>query len=353
MGDIVGPFTGATARFAVDTIQLPYDLASSRELGDDLKGDGTIDNQIGAVAEYLASQHAAATPADVIAAGVVASSIEIQADNLDHASAAGVWYFGAGDDVATPVGGSIINGVFSSNRTRTTRAAGTAIARLPILIAADPSVLELHAMEIDLTPDDSGGYDALVRGGITVGVLDAAAIGVPQMIASDPDDPYLLARAIDTNVDGVITAAEVRDSSLVQSMLAPDITFRGEMLVSIGFRMHLIPCDSGACAVHASVSCFNRVRDGVETDVDCGGICRKCPGGARCTSADDCASNVCESGVCRPPSCVDGISDGFETDIDCGWNCPGCSAGRICFGDGDCANHLCMATPGDFGTCAP
>jgi hypothetical protein len=50
------------------------------------------------------------------------------------------------------------------------------------------------------------------------------------------------------------------------------------------------------------VNCTNLVKDGTETDVDCGGACaRKCDINQGCLVAADCASNICTAGTCRSP----------------------------------------------------
>ncbi len=58
-------------------------------------------------------------------------------------------------------------------------------------------------------------------------------------------------------------------------------------------------------------SCYNGVKDGTETQVDCGGSCAPCV------------------------SCTNGVKDGKETGVDCGGNCvaPSCSMTRgVCAG---------------------
>lgn len=112
---------------------------------------------------------------------------------------------------------------------------------------------------------------------------------------------------------------------------------------------------SGYCS-----SCTNGVRDGDETDVDCGGPCGRCEVGSRCNVADDCSSGVCsdsdcEGGVCngvddfRCTSCTNGLQDGVETDVDCGFlACPDalCGLNQQCLSNDDCASSNC-----DGGTC--
>ena len=40
-------------------------------------------------------------------------------------------------------------------------------------------------------------------------------------------------------------------------------------------------------------------------------------------------SGVCTGGVCQTPACTDGVKNGSETDVDCGGgSCPGCGTGR-------------------------
>ena len=50
--------------------------------------------------------------------------------------------------------------------------------------------------------------------------------------------------------------------------------------------------------------CQNGVRDGAETDVDCGGgTCAACSDGLACAGGADCASTSCVSGICKPLPC--------------------------------------------------
>lgn len=65
-------------------------------------------------------------------------------------------------------------------------------------------------------------------------------------------------------------------------------------------------CDSetGAC-VEIPASCHDGVKNGGETDVDCGGSCgAACEVGRGCAQGRDCESNVCEGGVCAANPCA-------------------------------------------------
>lgn len=98
-------------------------------------------------------------------------------------------------------------------------------------------------------------------------------------------------------------------------------------------------CTSGVCAAAA---CDDRVKNGAETDQDCGGgVCPRCFEGRGCATTEDCVSGVCDEGVCQLPACIDGKQGGDETDIDCGGACDPCAPGQRCGADADCASRVC------------
>jgi hypothetical protein len=333
--DIVGPFTGPVTRFAVDSITLPTS-GTVWQIGDDLDGNGYVDNELGQLFGSLSSNRDLSThAADMIASGAIASSLELQAPDLTTAAKAGATYYGADNADATLAGGKIVGGVFTSNRTRTTHVPGRAVMYLPVFADADPSIVEIDYMELDLTPDGNGGYDALVRGGARADDIFAAMCdAIPQMIIADPTDHYELAGLIDTNHDGQLSCAEIRRNPLFVQWLYPDVVLEGETMISVGFAVHLVPCDAGPCAVHQPTDpCHDRVMDNGETGIDCGGSCAPCP--------------------VLQPSCSDGVRDGLETDIDCGWNCGKCALGQYCWNGGDCASGFCNGGQPGLGRCLP
>jgi len=122
-------------------------------------------------------------------------------------------------------------------------------------------------------------------------------------------------------------------------------------LLALGGGCHLVlglddyelleQADPEACSV-------DQVRNGRETDVDCGGgICPACAAQAGCAVGADCESGVCSAGACAVPSCNDKIKNGDEIDIDCGGTCGKCGPNKECGGDKDCKSGMCMG-----GTCA-
>ena len=44
---------------------------------------------------------------------------------------------------------------------------------------------------------------------------------------------------------------------------------------------------------------------------------------------------------CQAPTCTDHVRNGTETDVDCGGSCPACARGRTCEVNGDCLVNLC------------
>jgi hypothetical protein len=95
-----------------------------------------------------------------------------------------------------------------------------------------------------------------------------------------------------------------------------------------------------------SASCSNGMKDGKETDIDCGGNCTPCADGKGCTLGSDCADKVCLNATCSPPSCNDNFQNGSESDVDCGGTCSACGQGKKCKGSSDCDTNFC-----DAGTC--
>jgi len=97
-----------------------------------------------------------------------------------------------------------------------------------------------------------------------------------------------------------------------------------------------IECVDGAAPEYRG----NGVKDNGETDVDCGGpVAPKCGDGKSCLTADDCASAACDptTKTCAVPRPDDKIKNGGETDVDCGGpNAPKCAEGLSCLVDADC-----------------
>src|SRR5262245_30422229 len=98
-----------------------------------------------------------------------------------------------------------------------------------------------------------------------------------------------------------------------------------------------------------SNSCVDGIWNGAETDVDCGGpSCTRCTVGRHCSIAADCATSMCINGTCsgnNNGTCTDGIRNGGESDVDCGGGvCGACSTGKACGVPADCLSGVCAGT---------
>lgn len=111
------------------------------------------------------------------------------------------------------------------------------------------------------------------------------------------------------------------------------------------FGAALIACAGlSGCVFYLNPLCNDQIRNGEETDVDCGGTCGLCDIGDSCRQDSDCDESTCEGGTCTPLPCGNGTLDPGETDVDCGGAmCGKCSGGRACLGASDCYSGACLA----------
>ncbi|MFC1774916.1 hypothetical protein ACFLZN_01220 [Nanoarchaeota archaeon] len=110
-------------------------------------------------------------------------------------------------------------------------------------------------------------------------------------------------------------------------------------------------CESDIClnqTCRAPTCDDGRLSTGFDTDVDCGGNCsispfnKPCPLNKKCLIDSDCALKLCKANLCiQPGPCENKIKDGSESDEDCGGSCPGCALGKNCNYDSDCAPNIC------------
>ncbi len=115
---------------------------------------------------------------------------------------------------------------------------------------------------------------------------------------------------------------------------------RGENETGIDCGGECKPCET----TPALPTCSDGVRGTFETGIDCGGPCPGCNSYEDCTVAKDCASLVCQMGVCQPPSCDDHVKNGTESDLDCGGRCPLCAPPLNCNSEADCASGVCTTS---------
>jgi hypothetical protein len=103
-------------------------------------------------------------------------------------------------------------------------------------------------------------------------------------------------------------------------------------------------CSTGVCTTEgtcAPATTTDAVKNGRETDVDCGGgEAPKCEAGKACKEGTDCFWGYCTGGVCEGHQ--PGRKDGDQTDVDCGGTVsPACDWGQGCLEDRDCTSKVC------------
>lgn len=92
-------------------------------------------------------------------------------------------------------------------------------------------------------------------------------------------------------------------------------------------------------------SCTDGLLGPDEGGIDCGGPCPCCGLGSSCTLASQCCLGQCNGGKCQAVGCSNLIKDGLETDIDCGGGgCPKCGSGQACLVGSDCTSGTCTGS---------
>ena len=64
----------------------------------------------------------------------------------------------------------------------------------------------------------------------------------------------------------------------------------------------------------------------------------------RCDSAMQCSSLVCVGKLCQQPTCGDKVKNGAETAVDCGGGKCGACVGQACLVPAHCASGICTAS---------
>ncbi|HYC56140.1 MAG TPA: DUF1554 domain-containing protein [Candidatus Binatia bacterium] len=89
--------------------------------------------------------------------------------------------------------------------------------------------------------------------------------------------------------------------------------------------------------------CGDGIKNGLESDIDCGLGCSPCAFEDNCNVNEDCISGDCD--VTCQPGCNDSTTNGDETGIDCGGSCGAtCPFGFGCNDNADCSTGLCRGT---------
>lgn len=99
------------------------------------------------------------------------------------------------------------------------------------------------------------------------------------------------------------------------------------------FRGRLVADLQEDCTSSVDDNCNGRVNEG------CGqyGLL------AACSTSSDCQSDNCQGGLCQTSLCFNGLKNGSESDVDCGGGCLAkCALGRTCVQSLDCSSNACQ-----------
>lgn len=81
-----------------------------------------------------------------------------------------------------------------------------------------------------------------------------------------------------------------------------------------------------------------------------GQLCDGAGGCVNCLTDNDCGNGQCVNNSCVMPSCNDGLKNGNESDVDCGGSCGVCAQKDTCNSSTDCSTGLCLQ--GQCRTCS-
>ena len=188
-------------------------------------------------------------------------------------------------------------------------------------------------------------------GKVAAAVEDAGSVD-PSSDAAAPDAsaPKVDAGPVDCTAGGcTCLAPSAKDG--VKNGDETDLDCGGTSAPKCGFASACkVPadCRSAACtAGKCGPSAGDGQRDGDETDIDCGGATApRCGTGRRCVAATDCDSLSCVSKICQKATHNDGVKNLDEVDVDCGGPdplTPRCGVAKICVDRKDCATNSCNA----------
>lgn len=118
--------------------------------------------------------------------------------------------------------------------------------------------------------------------------------------------------------------------------------------IDLDFDMTDLPDDGDDCTVDLCVAGMGPDHEpaavGAPCDDDGGAHCNAAGDCVECTQGSHCASLICGAGgVCQAPACDDNVRNGSETDVDCGGSCGAtCDNAQQCSVTADCATATCQ-----------
>jgi hypothetical protein len=285
---------GTHYHYVANKVFLPSSNTQAREYGLDLNGDKTVDNQLGMVLSTLAGMgfKLQDTIDTAVAEGSIILLVDFQTKDFTSTTAAGIQVFLGTNPTPAPCTGTETydpatmmgckhhldgSGMFTIDPAGPTDAAlGGKIVAGTFTGGSEDSTLSLQialggtdAIQLDLIgarAKASSISDTMIGSGTSGGVIVAGAVTkedidnkvipaiqtqlVPTIArdctaltmppacgcAADSTGKTILGLFDTTPKDCMVTVDEIKNNSLIVSLLAPDVTINGKMALSIGIK---------------------------------------------------------------------------------------------------------------------
>jgi len=211
-------------------------------------------------------------------------------------------------------------------------------------------------VEAASTPDGTSPVEASLPQEAGLDAVAAAEVSTPDAQAPDASAAEAGTDAAPEAAAGVCTVDGIKDGQETDvDCGGPACDAQDRVCPNLEGCLVGADCQSKVCTgdVCQVPTCTDGEQNGNETAVDCGGtLCDslgdRCADGQRCLTGNDCTDLLCGNNfTCLFPSCTDGVKDGGETGIDCGNSsvtmCPACPAGQGCNVGSDCTSLVCQS----------
>jgi len=278
--EIDAPTVLTVHHYVVDKQVIPLTNSQARDLGLDLDDDAVIDNQLGAVmATFAAQGFETQTPVDTaVDRGSILMLIDLGSNGFTNSEARFTLYSGANPQPApctsgadticrhhldgtgsfavaatsahdTPLAGNLAAGVLVTNVDSSGR-----LQIQTTLLTTNPVTLNLIGARAKVTGlSDPGISNGVIAGAVTQTEVDGtlmpawqqafdatvqqACPGAPPSCGcAGGSQGQTMQQLFDTTPkDCTISLAEVKNNSLIQSLVAPDVMIDGQQALSLGF----------------------------------------------------------------------------------------------------------------------
>jgi len=262
--------TGAHYNFVADSIIMPTSSSEATALGLDIDGDGDVDNRLGAVVAALSGGGGGDVNVELqsqIDTGELILLANLQATSLGDAANTGLWVWkgdspmpapcadatdtvcrrhldgtgtftvAAADPEASLIVGAVAGGHVSGGP-------GFAKLEVPLGFASTPLTLELIGARVEADVSETGFANGRLAGAVTEDYIQSSVL--PQLVAimgdilaedctgtspsccEDGSSGEQIINLFDADGDCDVSITELQQSSLLTSLLAPDVDLLDE-----------------------------------------------------------------------------------------------------------------------------